>query len=58
MESTHEELLRAVRYLPADYFPYGSNMDREGDPSVDLKRMSDAEREAYFARVEDRYRGD
>jgi hypothetical protein len=58
MDPPHEELLRTVRCLPQDYYPYGSNMDREGDPDVDLARVNDAEVEAYFERVDDRYRGD
>ncbi len=58
MDPTHEDLLRAVRYLPEDYYPYGSTMDREGDPDMDRARISDAEVETYFEGVQDRYRGD
>ncbi|WIG58296.1 MAG: hypothetical protein OJF49_001041 [Ktedonobacterales bacterium] len=58
MGLTHEALLRAVCYLPEDYYPYGSNMDREADPNVDLAQMSDTEVAAYFERIEGRYHGD
>lgn len=58
MNPTHEELLRVVHYLPEDYYPYGQNMDREGDSDVDLTRMSDKEVKEYFEQVAGRYHGD
>lgn len=48
MNPTHEALLRVVRYLPEDFYPYGQNVDREGDLDVDLTQVSDQEVAAYF----------
>jgi hypothetical protein len=58
MKPTHDALWAIVRQLPEDYWPYGQNRDREGDPSVAPSQVSDAECAASREREQGVYNGD